>query len=154
MRTLFIVTKQEHGGIFSPCDPKKEVTVLRGMGLILTIAVIAAGTLASGAVSAVSSAPASAEQYDTSPNGARVSHECFEAADLCRHQVLTPNGHNNGYSFFTPGEPVGSPPAPDSAEVIQRCEDEPGNPPERVCVHSTRTPSGNILSSFQSRTTE
>ncbi len=97
-----------------------------------------------------SALPAFSAPSDSSPSGAQVSHECFEAADLCQHQVLTPSGHNNGYSFFTPSEPVGSPPAPDRAEVIQRCEEEPGMPVERVCVHSTRTPSGNILSSFHS----
>ena len=99
-------------------------------------------------------APASAAPGDSSPSGAQVSHECFEEADLCQHQVLTPSGHNNGYSYFTPSEPVGSPPAPARAQVIQSCEEEPGIPLERVCAHSTRTPSGNILSSFHTKPVE
>ena len=111
---------------------------------------VLAVTVLMAAMSVASALPALAAPSDPSPDGAQVFHECFEEADLCQHQVLTPSGHNNGYSFFTPSEPVGSPPAPDRAEVIQRCEEEPGMPVERVCVHSTRTPSGNILSSFHS----
>ena len=90
----------------------------------------------------------------SSQDGASMYHECFEVADLCQHQVLTPSGHNNSYSYFTPSEQVGSPPAPEQAEVVQRCEEETGVPLERICVHSVRTPSGNILSSLQSRPLE
>ncbi len=118
----------------------------------LSLLLVAALTAATMAV--VTAGPALAAPSSSSPNDAQVSHECFEDADLCQHQVLTPSGNNSGYSFFTPSEPVGSPPAPDRAEVIQRCEEEPGMPVERVCVHSTRTPSGNILSSFHSNPVE
>jgi hypothetical protein len=111
--------------------------------LLLATAVVATMALTS---------PAFAAPSGSSTDGAQVRHECFEDADLCQHQVLTPSGHNSGYSFFTPSEPVGTP--PESAEVTQECFEEPGMPPERVCSHSTRTPSGNILSSFNSKTLE
>ncbi len=121
---------------------------MRRILLVLAVATLMAAMVLGSAL------PVFALPADLSPNGAEVSHECFEAADLCQHQVLTPSGHNSGYSFFTPSEPVESPPAPDRAEVIQRCEEEPGTPVERVCVHSTRTLSGNILSSFHSKPVE
>lgn len=120
---------------------------MRDTRLIYTVTALAVAMLASAAT------PAFADPGgDSSSDGAQVSHACFEAADLCQHQVLTSSGNNNGYSFFTPDEPVGSP--PNSAEVVQRCEEEPGTSPERVCVHSTRTPSGNILSSFHAKPAE
>ena len=116
----------------------------------LSLLLVAALTAATMAV--VTAGPALAAPSSSSPNDAQVSHECFEDADLCQHQVLTPSGNNSGYSFFTPSEPVGTP--PESAEVTQECFEEPGIPLERVCAHSTRTPSGNILSGFNSKPLE
>ena len=118
----------------------KRILLVLGVTAVLAMMLVA------------SAMPAFAAPSGSSPEGAQVRHECFEVADLCQHQVLTPSGHNSGYSFFTPSEPVGTPPAPKSAEVTQECFEEPGIPLERVCSHSTRTPSGNILSGFNSKT--